>query len=319
MKPATARALPPPDRAPRGPAAPRARRAPALLPVPRPFLKWAGGKGQLLPELLTRVEQAGPPGTYHEVFVGGGALFFELRRRGLIPGRVVLSDANPNLVNVWWAVRDHVDALVARLRVLAEAVDEESYYRVREEQPEDPIDRAARVIYLNKTCFNGLYRENSKGRFNVPFGRNANPTVCDERNLRACAAALRDVEILCTGFGSLPERVAAGDLVYLDPPYVPLSASSSFTRYAKDDFGPEDQARLAAIFGELGSQGVRAILSNSAAPAVRTHYAGWRVEEVLATRNVNRDAAGRGAIAELMVCNYGPDGLIRRAPHAPRR
>jgi DNA adenine methylase len=287
---------------------------------PRPFLKWAGGKGQLLPDLLRRVAQAGKIKGYHEPFVGGGALFFELHRLDLLPHAelVWLSDTNPNLVRVWWAVQRDVDGLVERLRRHAEKHGEDYYYQVRDEAVMvDDTDRAARVIYLNKTCFNGLYRENSKGGFNVPFGRYANPTVCDEENLRACNRALQGVHIENRPFTAVTEHVRAGDLVYFDPPYQPLSATSSFTRYAKDGFGEAEQRALAALFGSLGPQKVKAVLSNSWADLVVELYTPWRLEEVLANRNVNRDATRRGKIAEALVCNFDEQGKIRPPRRAP--
>lgn len=267
----------------------------------RPFLKWVGGKRQLVPELSAAIDRLGPFDGYHEPFVGGGALFFALRAAGRLRGRVVLSDANPELVDTWLGVRDHVDELVTRLRAHERAHDEAHYYATREEAPEGIVGRAARVIYLNKTCFNGLYRLNSKGRFNTPMGRYVNPLVCDEDNLRACSAALVGVDVLCAGFAGVLDRVGAGDLVYFDPPYVPLSATSSFTQYAKDGFGPAEQARLAEVFAGVISRGGKALLSNSMTPLVRELYGRFEVRTVLATRAVNSRAERRGRVEEALV------------------
>ncbi|MFZ5477635.1 MAG: DNA adenine methylase [Myxococcota bacterium] len=271
----------------------------------RPFLKWAGGKRQLLDALVARFDRAGATGRYHEPFVGGGALFFELRRTGRVRD-AVLSDTNPNLVEVYVAVRDDVDALVARLREHAARHDEAYYYAVRGRVPEGAVDRAARVIYLNKTCFNGLYRENSRGEFNVPYGRYDNPTICDEPNLRACSAALAGVSIEARPFERVLDHAVAGDFVYFDPPYVPVSATSSFTGYAKGGFGPADQERLAEVFASLADRGVSLLLSNSMTATVRDLFSRFHIEEVPATRAINSRGDRRGAIAEALVTAFPP-------------
>jgi DNA adenine methylase len=266
-----------------------------------PFLKWVGGKRQLLPELFAAIDELGPFDGYHEPFVGGGALFFALRAAGRLRGRVVLSDANPELVDTWLGVRDHVEEVIALLNAHTRAHGERHYYATRKECFDTIPGRAARVIYLNKTCFNGLYRLNSKGQFNTPMGRYADPTICDEENLRACAAALAGVEILHASFEGVLACARAGDLVYFDPPYVPLSATSSFTAYAKGGFGPPEQARLAEVFAELVARGTRTLLSNSMTPEVRELYGRFGVRAVLANRAVNSKAERRGAIEEALV------------------
>lgn len=277
-------------------------------PIPRPLLKWAGGKGQLLDEILPRLAAAGPHRRYLEPFVGGGAVFFELARVGRLPGEVGLSDANPNLVEMYRAVRDDVEAVIARLLVHAErhgsSPEGDHFYEVRESEPTDRLDRAARVIYLNKTCFNGLYRENSKGRFNVPFGRNTNPTICDAPNLRACAAALRQADLRVRSFERVLDDAGPGDLVYFDPPYVPVSATASFTGYARDGFGDAEQVRLAEVYAELVRRGARVLLSNSMTPRVRELYAAFAIDTVHATRAVNSRADRRGKIEEALVRSF---------------
>lgn len=280
--------------------------------TPRPFLKWAGGKGQLLCDLVPRVKQSKFIGRYHEPFVGGGALLFELKRSSLLPGGATVCDTNPNLVGVWTAVRDDLEALLAALAELEGQNTEEAFYRIRAEVPAGGVARAARIIYLNKTAFNGLYRENSKGGYNVPFGRYTSPTIRDEANLRACSAALAGVEVLNTPFASVLDRAVPGDLVYFDPPYVPLSKTSSFTRYAKDDFREREQRELAEVYAELTRRGVKAILSNSDAPLIGELYGAgvYRFETVMATRRVNRNADGRGAIPEALVCNFDEAGKL---------
>lgn len=275
--------------------------------TPRPFLKWAGGKGQLLSELVARVDAAGPFRVYHEPFVGGGALFFELCRTGRIGERAVLSDTNPNLVDAWLGVQQVVDEVIAELRTHAEAHGPDWYYRVRRERPAGLAARAARIIYLNKTCYNGLYRENSRGGFNVPMGRYESPAILDEENLRACAAALQVAEIRVSGFEDSLGRAEAGDLVYLDPPYAPVSATASFTAYAAGGFGEAEQRRLADLFRDLEGRGVRALLSNSDTPLTRALYGdfGERCASVVARRAVNSRADRRGAVGEILVRNFG--------------
>lgn len=268
---------------------------------PRPVLKWAGGKGRLLPELLSRLP--GEFGGYHEPFIGGGALFFALAGQTRLAG-THLSDANPALIDVYLALRQDVDGLIAVLR--SHRYDRDHYYRVRAQRPEDLTlaERAARVIYLNKTCYNGLYRENRAGQFNVPFGRYRNPTICDEPNLRAVSAVLQGVDITCRPFPTVLDAAQPGDFVYFDPPYVPVSATANFTAYNRHGFGPDDQRRLRDVFAALAERGVRAMLSNSDTALVRELYAGFRVEQVFAARAVNSKANGRGKVAEVLVMNY---------------
>ena len=267
--------------------------------LPRPFLKWAGGKRQLLPELLARVPE--PLGTFHEPFVGGGALFFELSRLKRL-GRASLSDQNPRLVATWRAVRDHVDPLIERLRQMP--YEQDFYYaqRARDIDGEGELEIGAWFIYLNKTAFNGLYRVNSKGRHNVPFGRYSNPTICDEPALRAASAALQGVDIQREDFAAVAERAVAGDFVYFDPPYVPLTASSNFTAYTADGFTSNDQVRLRDLALQLKGRGVRVLLSNSSSPAVEALYAeGFEVWRVPANRGINSKADARGAVDELII------------------
>ena len=267
------------------------RIAPSRYALPRPFLKWVGGKGQLLGTLLERIGAAGQFRHYHEPFVGGGALFFELHRQGALRDGASLSDANPHLVEVWSTVRNDVDALVEALAMLKGRHSEDHYYAVRAEVPATPVARAARVIYLNKTCFNGLYRENKRGGFNVPFGRYTDPPILDEENLRACSKALQSVELRCQDFVAAAARVRPHDLVYFDPPYVPVSRTSVFTEYQKGGFGEGDQRRLADTFRGLADTGARVLLSNSWAPLVLECYGEFSPLEVSATRSLNSRTA----------------------------
>ena len=261
----------------------------------RPFLKWAGGKRQLLAALM----QAAPrdAGTYFEPFVGGGALFFALQ-----PKRAVLADVNERLIRTYRGVRNHVEEVIRQLKGFKYTSD--FYYRFREKDIDAATDAdvAAWFIYLNRTGFNGLYRVNRENRFNVPFGRYVNPTICDEDTLRACSAALQKAELLIDDFAAVVKDAARRDFVYFDPPYVPLSATSSFTSYTSQGFGDKEQKRLRDTAHRLKKRGVRVLLSNSSAPSVRDLYAqGFEITEVSATRLVNSKASARGAIVELLI------------------
>lgn len=259
----------------------------------------------MLPELLSRVEQAGRYNRYHEPFVGGGALFFELFSMGAFGRRQAwLSDANARLTDVYGELRRDAEPVIEILKRHAAKHSAEHYYATRASQPDSPAERAARLIYLNRTCFNGLYRENSRGEFNVPMGRYANPLICDAANLRAVSAALKHARITCQGFEMAAQVVAPGDFVYLDPPYDPVSETANFTSYHAMAFGREEQRQLAATFRALDQRGARLLLSNSDTPFIRELYAGFRIEVVMASRNVNSRADRRGRVAELLIRNY---------------
>lgn len=260
----------------------------------RPFIKWVGGKRQLLPELVARMPKEF--GTYHEPFVGGGALFFEVR-----PKMAVLSDVNVRLVRTYRGVRDHVDEVVGLLKTYPN--DKLFFLVMRGKNIDAGTDAevAAWFIYLNKTCFNGLYRVNKKGVFNVPFGDFKNPAICDEDNLRACSEALQDTVIENGDFCRVLLRALPGDFVYMDPPYVPLSATSSFTSYTAQGFGLQEQERLRDVARLLKERGAHVLLSNSSAGMVRELYKDFVVEEVMAKRSVNCQGTGRGKIAELLI------------------
>jgi DNA adenine methylase len=259
-----------------------------------PFLKWVGGKRQLLNDL--RAHLPARFGTYHEPFVGGGALFFDLQ-----PKAAVLSDMNERLIRTYRGVRDHLDDVVALLKTYP--YDKAFYLDARTWTIDERSDAevAAWMIYLNHTGFNGLYRVNSRNIFNVPFGRYTNPNICDEPTLRACSRVLKGVDLHISSFRSVLERAVRGDFVYFDPPYIPLSVSSSFTSYTSDNFGIEKQVELRDVARELKSRGVRVMLSNSSAPAVRELYRGFKLIEVQAQRRVNSQVSGRGRIAELLI------------------
>ncbi|MDZ4859938.1 MAG: DNA adenine methylase [Candidatus Hydrogenedentes bacterium] len=273
--------------------------------TPRPFLKWVGGKRQLLPQLVAQVDRAGEFHQYHEPFVGGGALFFELVRTGRLPrGKTYLSDTNTNLIDAYRAVRDNVDRVIELLLQHKQKHSERYYYEIRAKVPGGRYERAARIIYLNKTGYNGLYRENSKGGYNVPFGSYVNPRICDEVNLREAAKALLRAELDVRTFERILDFAAPGDLVYFDPPYDPVSKTASFTSYAKGGFGEDTQRSLANVVEDLDRHGVKVLLSNSMTPLVRKLYKKFTIGEVFATRNVNSRADRRGKISEVLVRNF---------------
>jgi DNA adenine methylase len=261
----------------------------------RPFVKWAGGKRQLLPELLRHVPRNF--GRYFEPFVGGGALFFELS-----PPSAVLADVNERLIRTYKGVRNHVDEVIALLSSYPH--DEKFFYELRDVDIDRHSDAkvAAWFIYLNKIGFNGLYRVNRKDRFNVPFGRHRNPTICDQSTLRACSVALQRAELQVADFEKVAAAAQPGDLVYFDPPYVPLSVTSNFTAYSKDRFDSVGQIRLRDVALDLKRRGVHVLLSNSSAELVRSLYGSeFETIEVSATRLVNSNASRRGAITELVI------------------
>jgi DNA adenine methylase len=268
----------------------------------RPFVKWAGGKRQLLPELQRRV----PPtfSRYHEPFLGGGALFFALRaeRPALT---ATLTDVNQRLIRTYRGIQKHVDEVIGLLSAYRSKHDEAFFYEMRNRDIDaaTDVEVAAWFIYLNKTGFNGLYRVNSRNVFNVPFGRYANPGICNDTVLRACSHALQGAAIEVAAFDSVEERAREGDFVYFDPPYMPLSATSSFTSYTSGGFGPEQQTRLCEVALALKHRGVHVLLSNSAAPFIKDLYErnGFRVDPVRATRQINSKASDRGAIAEFVI------------------
>lgn len=266
----------------------------------RPFLKWAGGKGRL----LAQFEPLFPEkiGDYHEPFLGSGAVFFRLRER--IGGRVYLSDRIAELVHTFETVRDDVGGLIRHLG--RHVYKSEHYYRVRGQNPArlSPAGLAARFIYLNRTGFNGLYRVNKSGRFNVPFGRYTNPTICDAGVLHAAAAALAGADIARRGFAEITDWAEAGDFVYLDPPYQPLSKTANFTAYTAGGFGENEQRHLAGVCRQLDKLGARFMLSNSDTPLIREIYSGFDIRQVFAARAINSTASKRGKIPEVVVRNY---------------
>ncbi|MEB3204935.1 MAG: DNA adenine methylase [Candidatus Sericytochromatia bacterium] len=269
-----------------------------------PFLKWAGGKARLLPELIRIYRATAPHGRYHEPFLGGGALFFGLVSEGLLePARAVLSDCNPHLIDAYRAVQGHPEALLTLLEDHQSRHCTEHYSRTRATVPDEALARAARMIYLNRTCFNGLYRENAAGGFNVPMGRYRNPRIADRGRIEAASRALAAVALSCHPFAAIQADVGSGDFVYFDPPYHPLSRTSSFTRYVGLDFGEAQQVALRNLFAELDRRGATVLLSNSDCPFIRDLYRNWPMRTVGMPRAINARSSGRGDVAELLVCN----------------
>jgi len=265
---------------------------------PKPPVKWAGGKGQLIPQF----EPLLPKNAYRlyiEPFVGGGALFFHL-----LPSKVILIDNNKEIINFYLAVRDYLEQLIQDLK--KHEITAEYYYRVRALDAEilSPVERASRFLYLNKTAYNGLWRVNSSGKHNVPFGRYKNPRIVNEQNLRLVSKALKQAELIHDDFSRVLECAAPGSFIYLDPPYQPLSETSSFTSYTQGSFDANDQRRLAAVFRELDGKGCIVMLSNSDTPFIREIYSGYEVKVVQARRAINCRADKRGPINELVVRNY---------------
>ncbi|NEQ44981.1 MAG: DNA adenine methylase [Leptolyngbya sp. SIOISBB] len=268
---------------------------------PRPFLKWAGGKGRLLEQYRhyfpTQFRY------YHEPFLGGGAIFFYLQH---CCDQSVLADLNEELVNVYRCVQEDVEGLIVLLSRHQTRHCHDYYYEMRaQNRLRSRIQRAARLIYLNKTCFNGLYRENSKGHFNVPMGRYKKPNVCDAATLRQASIALQQTQIFCAGFTAVLDQAhTAQDFVYFDPPYHPISATSSFTGYNRYGFRAEDQERLQQTFAHLAQRGVKVMLSNSDCEFVRDLYADFYIAEIQASRAINSNARRRGKVSELVITSY---------------
>lgn len=271
-------------------------------PLVRPFLKWAGGKRQLLAELMKYVPKQ--YGTYFEPFVGGGALFFALQHR-----KAVISDTNEELINCYEIVRAQVEDLISILEEHRAYNSEDYYYEVRDwdRQAEfghrDPVQRAARIIYLNKSCYNGLFRVNSQGQFNVPYGKYAAPNIVDRGVLRAVSRYLNeaDVQILHTDFTHATCSSIRGDFVYFDPPYDPVSSTASFTGYDVNGFGRADQRRLKQHIDALKERGCKVLLSNAYTPFIEDLYQGYSYAVVGATRAINSNAQRRGRVDEILV------------------
>ena len=273
----------------------------------KPFLKWVGGKGQLLEQFEGLLPKQ--YNSYFEPFVGGGAVFFSKPK-----DKAHINDINKTLVQVYIYIKHDADKVINSLKSLEKEYiskdqlqRKEFYYSLREKYnslPSEDFDKALYFLFFNKTAFNGIYRENSKGGFNVPMGNYANPKIVDEENIRAVAETLKNTKITSGSFVEAVKDAKAGDFVYFDPPYHPLSETSSFTSYSKDSFTKEDQIKLRDLFVELDKRGVYVMLSNSSAPFVKEIYSNYRQIPVYATRMINSKSDGRGKISEVVIVNY---------------
>ena len=266
------------------------------------FVKWAGGKKQLLEQFKPHFPHK--INRYFESFVGGGAVAFYIIKH-YKPKEVYLSDNNEELINTYLVIRDSVERLISQLKEYKKSHSKEFYYEVRAENPKNlsPLERAVRFVYLNKTCFNGLYRVNSKGEFNVPIGSYKNPSIVNEKELREISKLLKDVNIKAQQFNKIESRVRRNDFVYFDPPYYPIKRGS-FTTYTKESFLDKEQMELARLFKVLDKKGARVMLSNSDSKFIKGLYKGYNIGIVKASRMINCDAKGRGKINEIIVTNY---------------
>lgn len=268
----------------------------------RPFLKWAGGKAKVLPQFVPYFPSFS---TYYEPFLGGGAVFFHLQAAAPLLKNAYLMDINDELINVYRCIRDQVDGVIEHLTIHQHYHCHDYYYALRAAVPDDRLEKAARFLYLNKTCFNGLYRENLKGQFNVPMGRYKNPNICPAELLQAASLALQTVKIEMSPFELVLELAhTSHDFVYFDPPYHPISATSNFTGYSRYSFREEDQIRLKDTFSILADRGVKVMLSNSDCPFIRELYREFPIHTVLAARAINSKAKKRGKITEVLVTSY---------------
>lgn len=260
---------------------------------PTPFVKWVGGKRSIANELITLLPKEF--NTYYEPMVGGGALFYRLSN---IINNAILSDINPELIVTYQVVKNNVNELIEKLKEHEKNNSTEYYYKIREQYYlKNPIDIAARFIYLNKTCYNGLYRTNKNGKFNVPIGAYKNPTINQEENLKACSIALQKATILCTSFEYI--FPSTNDFVYFDPPYY-----STFDKYSKYGFTEKDQYKLYNFFTNLDKLGVYCMLSNSNTPFILELYKNYNITTIKAPRRINCKPNNRNIVEELVIRNY---------------
>lgn len=268
--------------------------------VAHPFVKWAGGKSKVISHVMARLPEK--VNTYFEPMVGGGFVLFYLARLNMFE-RAVISDTNPDLMNAYRVIKKDVEGLISELSNGNYVYDKKVFldHRGADFKKLSPIKKAARFIYLNKTCFNGLYRVNKGGGFNTPFGRFKNPTICDSDNLRAISKVLKKVKIRSEDFVQACADAAPGDAVYFDPPYIPLSKTSKFTNYTSDGFSMKDHVRLSDFFTQLSTRSIRVVLSNSSAPAAVELYREHDIDYLKGARNVGGPAEYRKAVSEILV------------------
>lgn len=267
----------------------------------KPFLKWAGGKQKLVKELINLMPVK--YNNYFEPFVGGGALFFNVE-----PRNAYLVDYNEELINLYKVIKNKPNELIDDLK--KHKNNKEYFYKIRNLDRDknyfklNDIERASRFIYLNKTCYNGLYRVNSKGEFNVPFGNYKNPNILDKETILICSKVLKNVHLIHGDFEIIKNKVKPNDFVYFDPPYVPINTTSSFTSYTNNGFDKEEQKRLKKFFDYLTTKNVYCMLSNSYTDFILRLYQGYRIHVVEASRAINCKSEGRGKVKEVVVINY---------------
>lgn len=278
---------------------------------PQPFLRWAGGKRRLVESLIRSFPTSFTDSNcfFYEPFVGGGALMLALGDKKIpqyVPGnRLRINDSNPDLITTYIVIREEVKTLIKKLEVLSRDTSKSTFIKMRANRPRDEISIAARFIYLNKTCFNGLWRVNSKGEFNVPWGKLKNPRILNSENLLSVHERLKGANISCGSYQSALENSQKGDLVYLDPPYIPLSASSSFSKYAKEDFGILDQYALAGVIDGLTAKGVNVILSNSDTPLTRKIFGdSLELHQISVQRTISANSSSRKPVLEVIGTNF---------------
>ncbi|MFB5630732.1 MAG: DNA adenine methylase [Nitrosopumilaceae archaeon] len=275
---------------------------------PKPFVKWAGGKRQLIPQIEKQLPEKFS--SYFEPFLGGGALLFHLLSKNKnLKGYV--SDLNSDLILSYITIRDNLESLLKSLQKHSDNYFSSSksyYYSVRESNPKSQIEKVSRLLFLNRTCFNGLYRVNSKGKFNVPLGRYSHPNIIQEENLTSVNHFLNKSKIMikCQDFSSTVEKAKKGDFVYFDPPYQPISKTANFTSYTNGNFGINDLKRLAKVSNELAKKGVNVLLSNSSSKQVRDLFSDnrWEIIRIEANRAINSASDKRTGHFELLIKNY---------------
>lgn len=265
----------------------------------KPALKWAGGKTGLIPQLLRHFPTSFE--RYLEPFLGGGAVFFALAQRS----KSIVNDLNPEITNLYEVIRDEPVKLMQALDVLSESYSEVFYYELRAAQPRNRVAKAARTLFLNKTCFNGLYRQNSRGEFNVPFGKRSKvPKLYDAHHLAQMSRALRKTKLLNQDFEKVIDLAKEGDFVYCDPPYEPLSSTSSFNHYTSRGFSKKEQERLWEACNRAVSRGALVAVSNSDCPFIRKLFKNWKIVVLNSRRSINSRGTGRGLISEVLAKSF---------------
>ncbi|MDD3002491.1 MAG: DNA adenine methylase [Candidatus Shapirobacteria bacterium] len=277
----------------------------------KPFIKWVGGKGKLVPELVKMFPKKF--NNYFEPFIGGGALFYEVKQKYEI-GFSSINDINKKLIIAYKQIQQSPNKLIKLLKNieieyknLSPEEQEKYFYMIRKKYNEENLDSittTSYLIFLNKTCFNGMYRENSKGQYNIPFGDQKNPTICDEKNILNVSECLKNTEIMNSSFEESIKKCQKGDFIYFDPPYYPINVTSSFTSYHKNSFGPDEQKRLRDVFINLTKKGCFVMLSNSNADFIRELYKDFNINEIYASRSINSNGNKRGKIKEVVITNY---------------